>query len=319
MPSPLPNLFKVLIAVSSSLWLYRTWQRTPSYYQRESIASRLRKQLKRLNLDSIKFLEGRSIDDLNTDEIYVLAKVLPDFRQEQRLQTYKIILRDTIDEGYVSPTDSLQSFKDIRQELDISDQEHDTILTELGQQYPELFDPHMLRNRKNTLRLESYRETLLEIILLAQKTNPDEILVPELMKVFSRKTSLEVLEHLLKSLSPEARNLVKELRQQYSITANDEADALKKTDPHQLWKAIAERIGLLEYLSAGREEELRTFFEQIDTDASGYISLHELKIYIRTIDPHITDFQIERMLEAADTSGDYLISYDEFQAVFKSL
>ncbi len=319
LPSPLPNLFKVLIAVSSSLWLYRTWQRTPSYYQRESIASRLRKQLKRLNLDSIKFLEGRSIDDLNTDEIYVLAKVLPDFRQEQRLQTYKIILRDTIDEGYVSPTDSLQSFKDIRQELDISDQEHDTILTELGQQYPELFDPHMLRNRENTLRLESYRETLLEIILLAQKTNPDEILVPELMKVFSRKTSLEVLEHLLKSLSPEARNLVKELRQQYSITANDEADALKKTDPYQLWKAIAERIGLLEYLSAGREEELRTFFEQIDTDASGYISLHELKIYIRTIDPHITDFQIERMLEAADTSGDYLISYDEFQAVFKSL
>ena len=272
-----------------------------------------------MNLDSIKFLEGRSIDDLNTDEIYVLAKVLPDFRQEQRLQTYKIILRDTIDEGYVSPTDSLQSFKDIRQELDISDQEHDTILTELGQQYPELFDPHMLRNRENTLRLESYRETLLEIILLAQKTNPDEILVPELMKVFSRKTSLEVLEHLLKSLSPEARNLVKELRQQYSITANDEADALKKTDPYQLWKAIAERIGLLEYLSAGREEELRTFFEQIDTDASGYISLHELKIYIRTIDPHITDFQIERMLEAADTSGDYLISYDEFQAVFKSL
>lgn len=270
-------------------------------------------------MDSIKFLEGRSIDDLNTDEIYVLAKVLPDFRQEQRLQTYKIILRDTIDEGYVSPTDSLQSFKDIRQELDISDQEHDTILTELGQQYPELFDPHMLRNRENTLRLESYRETLLEIILLAQKTNPDEILVPELMKVFSRKTSLEVLEHLLKSLSPEARNLVKELRQQYSITANDEADALKKTDPYQLWKAIAERIGLLEYLSAGREEELRTFFEQIDTDASGYISLHELKIYIRTIDPHITDFQIERMLEAADTSGDYLISYDEFQAVFKSL
>lgn len=272
-----------------------------------------------MNLDSIKFLEGRSIDDLNTDEIYVLAKVLPDFRQEQRLQTYKIILRDTIDEGYVSPTDSLQSFKDIRQELDISDQEHDTILTELGQQYPELFDPHMLRNRENTLRLESYRETLLEIILLAQKTNPDEILVPELMKVFSRKTSLEVLEDLLKSLSPEARNLVKELRQQYSITANDEADALKKTDPYQLWKAIAERIGLLEYLSAGREEELRTFFEQIDTDASGYISLHELKIYIRTIDPHITDFQIERMLEAADTSGDYLISYDEFQAVFKSL
>ncbi|MGD1701181.1 hypothetical protein [Dapis sp. BLCC M229] len=92
LPSPLPGLFKVLITVSSSLWLYRTWQRTPSRYQRESLASRLRKQLKKLNLDSAKFLEGRTIDDLSADEVYLLALVLPDLSQGKRLQTYKAML-----------------------------------------------------------------------------------------------------------------------------------------------------------------------------------------------------------------------------------
>ena len=319
LPLPLPNLFSVLIAVSSSLWLFRTWQRTPSSYHRESLAGRLRKQLKKLNLDRAKFLEGRSIEDLSTNEVYIMAKVWPDFCQEQRLKTYKIILRDTINEGYVNPANSLESFKHMRQELGVSDKDHNAILTELGQQYPELFYSHKLRNKENTSRLESYQETLLEIILLAQKANPDKTWVTDLMKVFSRETSLEVLEDLLKSLSPKARNLVQELRQEYSITANDEADALKNTDPYQLWKAIAERIGLLEYISTGGEKEVRKIFEQIDTDASGDISLYELKTYIRTIDPHVTNFQIENMLTAADTNGDYVISYDEFQELFKSL
>ncbi|NES08294.1 MAG: EF-hand domain-containing protein, partial [Okeania sp. SIO2F4] len=60
-------------------------------------------------------------------------------------------------------------------------------------------------------------------------------------------------------------------------------------------------------------------FQYIDTDRSGYISLDELQTYIRSIDTDINDVQIENMMKAADTSGDDLISYEEFQAVFKSL
>ena len=319
LPSPLPGLFTVLIAVCSSLWLYRTWQRTPSHYQRESLASRLRKQLKKLNLDSTKFLEGRSLDDLSADEIYVLAKVLPDFSQEKRLQTYKAMLRDAIYEGYVKPANSLENFKQMRQELDISDRQHDTILTELGEQYPELFDPRKQWNIGKALRLNSYRETLLETILRSWKTNRDRTQVPDLMKAFSGKTSNETLENLLQSLSPKDRNLVQKLRQEYGITKDDEADALKHTDPYQLWKAIAERIGLLEYIRSGGEQELRKIFQDIDTDRSGDISLCELRNYIGVIDPDITHTQIGEMLKAADTSGDDRISYEEFQALFKSL
>ncbi|MGD1712014.1 EF-hand domain-containing protein [Dapis sp. BLCC M172] len=319
LPSPLPGLFTVLMAVFSSLWLYRTWQRTPSHYQRESLASRLRKQLKKLNLDSAKFLEGRSLDDLSADEVYVLAKILPDFSQEKRLQTYKGMLRDAIYEGYVNPANSLESFKQMRQELNISDKDHDTILTELGQEDPELFDPRKLRSKENTLRLDSYREALLETILHTQKSDSYQTWVADLMKAFSTETSNEVLEDLLKSLSPKTRNLVQELRQEYSITKDDEADALKHTDPYQLWKAIAERIGLLAYIGAGREEQLRKMFQDIDTDDSGDVSLCELRNYISVIDPYITHDQIGEMFKAADTSGDYLISFEEFKAIFKSL
>ncbi len=319
LPSPLPTVFRALMAVFSSLWLYRTWRRSPSRYQRESLANRLRKQLKKLHLDCAKFLEGRTIDDLSADEVYVLAKVLPDFSQEKRLQTYKAMLRDAIDEGYVNPADTLESFKQMRQELGISDGDHDTILVELGEEYPELFDPRKPHNRENSLRLESYRETLLEIILHSGKTHPDRNWVSDLMKAFSEQTSNEVLEDLLKSLSPEDRKLVQELRQEYSITTDDEADALKHTDPYQLWKTIAESLGFVEHIIAGEEKELYRVFQYIDTDRSGYISLDELQTYIRSIDTYINDVQIEKMLKAADTSGDDLISYEEFQAVFKSL
>ncbi|MGD1701182.1 EF-hand domain-containing protein [Dapis sp. BLCC M229] len=86
-----------------------------------------------------------------------------------------------------------------------------------------------------------------------------------------------------------------------------------------MWQAIAERIGFVEHIIAGEEKELYRVFQYIDTDGSGYINLDELQTYIRSIDTYINDVQIEKILKAADRSGDDLISYEEFQAVFKSL
>ncbi|MFM6136257.1 MAG: hypothetical protein ACKPCP_19210, partial [Sphaerospermopsis kisseleviana] len=63
----------------STMWLYKTWKRTPDIYSRESVANRLRKQLEKLDINLPKYLDGRSIKELNTHEIYVLAKVLPSF------------------------------------------------------------------------------------------------------------------------------------------------------------------------------------------------------------------------------------------------
>ncbi|MEM9771786.1 MAG: 4Fe-4S binding protein [Cyanobacteria bacterium P01_D01_bin.73] len=136
LPAPLPYLIPIAFAALSGLWLYRTWYRNSEVYLRESLAGKLQKQLRKSKLDLPRFLEGRSLDSLTADETYVLAKVLPDFSQEKRLQTYKSMLRDAIDEGYINPEKSLDGFIKIRQEFDISDKDHDRILTDLGQEYP---------------------------------------------------------------------------------------------------------------------------------------------------------------------------------------
>jgi len=139
LPHPLPDLFPVLIATLSGFWLYRTWQRSPGLYHQESLASRLRKQLLKLQLDVGAFLDGRSLDDLDAREVYVLAKVLPDFTREKRVLAYKGMLREALQEGYLDPADSWEGFPQARQELHISDRERDRILAELSQEHPELF------------------------------------------------------------------------------------------------------------------------------------------------------------------------------------
>ncbi|MBE9064859.1 EF-hand domain-containing protein [cf. Phormidesmis sp. LEGE 11477] len=319
LPGLLPQAFPILIAICSSLWLYRTWQRSPSLYRRESLASRLLKQLKKLDLDVAKALEGRSLDDLSADELYVLAKVLPDFSQEKRLQTYQGVLKETLQDGYVEPANSLKSFAQLRRELDISDADHETILTALSQDYPEIFDPRKTHSQENSLRLESYRESLLETILSAWKDHPAQVSVAELMAAFSEEASPEAIATILDNLSQRDRALVTNIRQEYSITADDEADALHQSDPHQLWHTIAERISLLDHLKTGGDNQLRKIFAQIDADSSGHISLTELREYIQAIEPNFTTEQIKTMLQRADTSGDEQVSYEEFQLVIQGL
>ncbi len=133
--------YDVVLVLVSTLWLYRTWGRSPELYSRESLASRLRKQLRALQLDVSRFLEGRSLESLNPDEVYVLAKILPSFTGEKRLQAYKGVLREALEEGYVNSSNSWEVLIQMRQELDISEKEHLRVLTELGVEDPDLLTP----------------------------------------------------------------------------------------------------------------------------------------------------------------------------------
>jgi hypothetical protein len=317
LPNSLQYIFPILIATFSTLWLYRTWERGRDLYLREGLTNRLRKQLQKLNLDTSRFLEGRSLDELSTDEVYILAKVLPGFDKEKRLQTYKIILRDALDEGSVNLRESLANFKPMLLQLEISDQEHETIITELGTEYPELLSPTKSHSRENLLRLASYRESLLETILSSWHDQPNQAKIAELLKAFTEKFSADALDNVLQTLSPEALKVVHAIRQEYDITPVEEKDALKHTDTEQLWKAIADQLGLLDNLDS--EEKILELFQKFDADNSGYISLEELKLCIRNIDSTVTDFQIEEMLRVADTSGDQQISYQEFSEVLAAI
>jgi hypothetical protein len=223
LPIQLQYCFNILIVLVSTLWVYRTWGRSLEIYSRESLASRLRKQLIKLKLDISRFLEGRSIESLNPDEVYVLAKILPGFTGEKRMQAYKGVFREALEEGYVTPSNSLEQLQQMRQELGISEQEHDTILTELSVENPELFDPNQKRSKENQLRLQSFRQQLTKMVKGKRRRGATG-LGKELLKVVKKEKSIsEVLQKDEKQMGL--------LTQEYGITAEEEAQILADLNP----------------------------------------------------------------------------------------
>lgn len=282
----------ILVAVLSSLWLYRTWIRDPSRYQREGLAGKLRKQLRKLNLDTAKYLDRRSLETLDADEVYVLAKILPDFTHQKCLKAYKAVLKEALEEGYSDFVHSLEILQQMRLELTITEAEHQAILTELGVESAELLDPEKQYSREDWLRLQSYRDALLESLLVTWKKDPDHKVGSELLEVLTGKSSREAIKHLLTELPAAGTETVESLRRQYRITGQEEEAILHRPPADQLWQNIARAFQVFDRLSfssqSDREQQERILLERFrlfDSDGSGQISLEELKACLQAIEP----------------------------------
>lgn len=151
LPKPLQYLFNASIVLVSTLWLYRTWGRSSEQYNKESLAHKLRRQLKKLSLDFSQFLKGRSLNDLNSDELYILATVLPGATQQDRYRVYKEILQEALVEKLFEPNMSKETLQQLRQKLQLTDEEHDRILAKIIQEQPHLLDLVTSQNTKRGL------------------------------------------------------------------------------------------------------------------------------------------------------------------------
>ena len=81
--------FQTLIAVVSSLWLYRVWGRSREMYEKEKLVDRQQRQLRKLPVDVDGLLGDRSVDELSAAEVDVLARALPSLvteKEEQKQQ-----------------------------------------------------------------------------------------------------------------------------------------------------------------------------------------------------------------------------------------
>ena len=206
-------LFDMALVATSSLWLVRNWHRSPALYGRENLAERFRKQLAKLGLNLGQVLEGRSLGDLNPDELYVLARVLPEFGNDQRHEAYKGVVRDALAEGYVNIASSLDVLRRMRQELGISDDEHRLLLEELGVEDPSLLDPDQRRSLEDQVRLSGYRRSLERVLRLQQQ--------------LAGAGSTEMVQDGVTSAQNELAALVR----QFSISAAEEAEAIEILDP----------------------------------------------------------------------------------------
>jgi FHA domain/Cyclic nucleotide-binding domain len=165
LPGYIELLFNAFYVLVSTLWLQRNISRSQPIYQRESLTGSLRRQLQKLAVNWNDFLEGRSMEELNTQEVYILAKVLPGFNRQSRLQVYQGILQEALAEGKIQSANSLEMLQGMREELQVTADEHYSILANLGVETPELFDPVVQRSREDRLRLESYQRNLETLLL----------------------------------------------------------------------------------------------------------------------------------------------------------
>lgn len=165
-PAWVRYVFDAVLVATSTLWLARGWRRGPALYERENLAERFRRQLEKMGLEVAQLLQGRALRDLNPDEVYVLARVLPGFGNRQRHEAYKGVVREALAEGYVNAASSLEVLRRMRRELGISDDEHRQLLEELGVEDPELLDPDRRRSLEEQVRLSGYRRSLERLLRL---------------------------------------------------------------------------------------------------------------------------------------------------------
>ena len=140
LPMPLQLLFNGLIVLLSTTWLVRNWRLSAEQYQKESLAHSFRRQLQRLPIDIDKFLNGRSLDTLNIDELFVLAEVLPQFSQQDRRYVYRSMLEEALAQKSTTSDKSKEYLGQIRQQLGLKDKEHYQILSAIARINPELMN-----------------------------------------------------------------------------------------------------------------------------------------------------------------------------------
>ncbi len=203
LPMPGRQLVSWLAIIAITLWAYQNWGRSAEQHTRASLASGLRRQLQKLGIDLTRVLEGRSIDDLDADEVYILAKTLPGVDRDRRIEIYQNLIQEAVSSGQVNSATSLVVFKQLRQKLEITEHEHHGILQELGVEDPNLFNPTRLVTVESQLRLSAYRQFL-------------ELLLIELVESGTPLQTAMQLKH----------RQIAALKQEYQITAAEEAQVL---------------------------------------------------------------------------------------------
>ena len=131
----------VFVILSSSLWFYRTWNRNPDQYFKESVADSLRRQLKKLPFDLAQILPGYSLSQLESDEVYMLAQVLPGLARQYQFQVYRGVLEETLEARRLEAFHCLEVFSSLRQKMSLSDEDHHNVLLDLCKEKPHLFYP----------------------------------------------------------------------------------------------------------------------------------------------------------------------------------
>jgi hypothetical protein len=170
----------------SSAWFFRTYKRTAERYKKERLTNVLRKELKILALEFPAFLEGRNLDELKPDELYILARVLPKISHEKQLKIYGAILEEALLIGNIDIIGNWEVLDTLRQNFNITEQDHQTVIDKLFTEETDLIDSYEQPDDKET-------QELCELLLGKNLISPYQVKVALEEQEASRATFTEVL------------------------------------------------------------------------------------------------------------------------------
>jgi hypothetical protein len=127
-------IYPALISVVS-IWTGLTLCRKPDDYIKERSYNSMLRQAKKLNIDFARILDGRTLEDLKTNELHFILKIIPVLTHEQNLQLYKGCLKEVYAQDSHTSLD-VEVLKTIRKQLKINEQDQQLILIELGINVP---------------------------------------------------------------------------------------------------------------------------------------------------------------------------------------
>jgi hypothetical protein len=134
-------LSDILVMAVISFWMARNWRRDYELYRRESTVTSLRNQLSKLSPELLKsLLAGRRLQDLNPDEVFVLAKALPQQSKYEKIEIYRNVLLDLVSKGLTERKESLVHLEELRSILGLDDSDHAVSLSILDSEDSNLME-----------------------------------------------------------------------------------------------------------------------------------------------------------------------------------
>ena len=276
MPVWAARLIDFTFVFVSVIWLIRSLARDADLYSRERVARSLRDQLARMGFHSEEVLEGRALGQLSADELYVLAKTLPNFSVAQKREAYRAILSEALETGHTKTAESLKLLGDVRQQLGLTDADHHAITEALGLQDPGLLDPDLRGSVELQVRRENYRKFLVDLV---ERECPVGVKPANFLA------------------SPEALDAIGPVRTFFGISEEDHARIVSEIADDET-RVVASAQSLLEKL---RELEIARLSLVFDSRPEGLLVRHALrlkqKVLIREMVgmlPSIDDRQVAR-------------------------
>ena len=160
------QLLRSAVLAITAIWLFRGWGRDPSQYRRESTSESLRRQL--ADLPGLhEALDGRSLEQLSPQEVFTLVKAMPAISHQQSLEVYGRVLADMLRSGRLDRAQSLLQLQDLRDTLDLEQQDHHQALRRLAEEQPDLLRLDWRELQSEDLRREAAAEALQDLMTTA--------------------------------------------------------------------------------------------------------------------------------------------------------